>query len=299
MPKLDFSRIPFPTLDRGRMEAVRDPALVYADGRFLCFHTTAVPQAGAYRLSLDLTESEDLCAWTPGRRLADSPQNFSSPGNVIRVGEEWVLCVQSYPVDPGQLWGNETCRLWTMRSRNLRDWTAPQPLHPAGCQTAWSGSPRQIDPYLVAHDGRYYCFYKSAGQLGALVSEDFRTWREALPERPVLGRAQTPDGSTAENPCIVWADDCYVMFFSPCRPGRGIGTAVSDDLLDWREFAYLDLPALPWAPGGPTAAMVLDLRASHGRWLMGFHGERETPQNGHDAAIGFFWSDDLRRWRRD
>ena len=83
------------------------------------------------------------------------------------------------------------------------------------------------------------------------------------------------------------------MFFAPCRTGRGVGVARSDDLLNWRDVRYLDFPELAWAPAGPTAAMVLDLRAECGVWLMAFHGERRGP---HSAAIGLAWSEDLDRW---
>ena len=70
--------------------------------------------------------------------------------------------------------------------------------------------------------------------------------------------------------------------------------ARSDDLLHWRDVRYLDFPPLPWAPGGPTAAFVVDWRARCGRWVMAFHGEREGP---HGAALGLALSDDLEKWQ--
>lgn len=89
--------------------------------------------------------------------MVASPLNFSSPGNVIRVGNQWVLCVQSYPVLPGQAWGSEDSRLWLLRSRDLDTWRAPEPMHPVGCQANWTSSSRQIDPYLVTFQGRTWC----------------------------------------------------------------------------------------------------------------------------------------------
>ncbi len=285
-----------PVFDRGPMTAVRDPALITQDGVLRCFHTAVEPHADRYRLYVDVIESPDLRVWSAPRRLTTSELNFSSPGNVIKVGGEWVLCVQSYPVPSGQKWGSEDSRLWLMRSDDLDSWTAPEPMHPAGCQATWTTSHRQIDPYLVAYQDRYWCFYKTSGQLGLLVSDDLHAWQEAVPDRPVLGSGDTPDGATVENPCVVPVAGGFALFFAPCREGRGIGVAYSHDLLAWRDVHYLDFPALPWADGGPTAAVVLDMHTETGDWLMMFHGERHNPRNAHDAALGVAWSQDLEHW---
>jgi len=290
---IDFTQLTNPILDRAPAVFVRDPAVVFHDGVFRCFHTAVEPGENRYRLFLDVTESRDLQRWSSPRRLTTSELGFSSPGNIIRTGGRWTLCVQSYPVPPGELFGSDESRLWLMESDDLANWSDPRPVAPQGCQAAWARSPRQIDPYLVAHDGRYWCFYKAEGSFGLLVSGDLRSWSEAAPDRPVLSRDDAPDGATVENPCIVRNGGEFVMFFAPCRAGRGIGVARSGDLLDWRDVCYLDFPALPWASGGPTAAMVLDLREQLGQWLMFFHGDGHDP---HSAALGLAWSDDLEAW---
>lgn len=64
----------------------------------------------------------------------------------------------------------------------------------------------------MEHAGRYWCFYKTAGCLGLMVSDDLRHWEEASPDRPVLGPADTPDGASVENPCVVRDGAEYVMF---------------------------------------------------------------------------------------
>lgn len=288
-----WSDLQNPVLDREPAVSVRDPALVCFDGVFRCFHTAVERGATGYRLFLDVAESRDLARWSNVRRLTHSERNFSSPGNVLRVAGRWVLCVQSYPIEPGQKYGSEASRLWLMESADLEHWSAPRMIAPQGCRGRWSKSPRQIDPYLVAHDGRFWCFYKTGGCIGLLVSEDLAEWREADADRPVLSPADTPDGATVENPCVVHDGRTFVMFFSPCRAGRGIGVARSDDLLRWRDVRYLEFPRLAWAGNGPTAAFVMDLREPAGRWLMAFHGEREGP---HGAAMGLAWSEDLERW---
>jgi hypothetical protein len=242
-------------------------------------------------------ETSDLVRWSAPRRLTTSPLSFSSPGNVLKLQDEWVLCVQSYPVDPGQEWGNESSRLWLMRSRDLLDWSEPRMMYPQGCQGRWTQSRRQIDPYLVQYAGNIYCFYKTSGQLGLIVSHDLEHWEEACPDHPVLSIRDTPDGAAVENPCVVKVEGGFAMIFAPCRAGRGIGLAYSTDLLAWQDVHYLDFPALSWADRGPTAAMLLDVRGEAGDWLMAFHGERDDAGSGHSAALALAWSEDLEHWQ--
>ena len=291
-----LSSTPTPFLDLGTA-AARDPALVYDGQRLRCYYTLVERSGARYQLSVEVVETRDLQTWSPPRRLTVSPLNFSSPGNALRVGDEWVLCVQSYPVDPGGVYGNETSRLWLMRSPDLQDWSEPYIIYPQGCQARWAASHRQIDPYLVRCSGNFYCFYKTGGQLGLLVSPDLDHWQEASPDCPVLGTGDTPDGATVENPCVVEVPGGYAMVFAPCRPMRGIGLAYSSDLLRWQDVHYLDFPVLPWADNGPTAGMVLDLHCETGRWLMAFHGERTAQQsNAHSAALALAWGGDLEHW---
>jgi hypothetical protein len=286
-----------PFLDREPLVAVRDPAAVLHGGVFHCFHTAVEPAGDEYALFVDVTTSRDLTEWTPPRRLTPPGLNFSSPGNVLWVDDRWALCLQSYPIAPGGQYGTDASRLWLMESSDLTHWSAPRLLQPDGCRAAWAHSRRQIDPYLVRHDGRFWCFYKTDGSLGLLVSEALTggraQWQEASDLRPVLSAADTPDGATVENPCIVRTGDEFVLFFAPCREGRGIGTARSNDLVRWHDVRYLDFPVVPWAPGGPTAAMVLDTRQERGSWTMFFHGDRLPP---HGAALGGAWSSDLEHW---
>ncbi len=290
---VDWSALRNPFLDRRPAVQARDPALLLADGVLRCYHTAVEDGPQGYRLCVDEVQSRDLVHWGAPRRLTEPALNFSSPGNLIRANGRWALCVQSYPMGPGELYGNDTSRLWLMFSEDLDVWSAPRPIAPEGSRARWSRSPRQIDPYLVQHDGRTWCLYKSSGRLGLLVSDDLTTWEEASPERPLLGPDDTPDGSTVENPCVIRDRGGFRLIFAPCRPGRGIGVARSDDLVHWGEVRYLDFPVLPWAPNGPTAAMVLDAREALGHWLMAFHGEVGVA---HVAALGLAWSDDLICW---
>lgn len=294
---IDWPALRNPFLDDEPRVSYRDPALVYHEGLFYCFysHVEPRPREGTFFFNLGMTRSRDLARWESPRLLTSSTLNFSSPGNVLRLKDRWVLCVQSYPIPQGKVFADDSARLWLMESTDLVNWSAPCPMNPPGCRARWAKTPRQIDPCLVEHDGRYWCFYKTSGALGLLVSDDLKTWREASPERPVLSRQMTPDGCGMENPCVVRDGEEFVIFFARVGEGRGIGVARSRDLLHWRGIHYLDLPKPAWANNGVTAAMVLDLRPQTGRWLMAFHGDR-TNVHAHGGALGLAWSRDLEHW---
>lgn len=273
--------------------SARDPAVIHHDGQYHCFFTAVSRQDGRIRMWVDVITSGDLRHWSAPRRLTEPAGFFSSPGNLLAAGEGFQLCVQSYPIPDGEEYGSDACRLFIMESPDLAGFSAPRVLSAEGCTARWACTRRQIDPYMVRREGQTYVFYKTDGCLGVMRSADGIHFEDASPDAPVLSPANTPDGATVENPCILQHEDHYLMFFAPCRKGRGIGIARSDDLLHWRDVRYLDFPCLPWAPGGPTAPMVIDDRARTGKWLMFFHGDRE---DAHGAALGIASSDDLLQW---
>ena len=284
-----------PMLDLAPEVYPRDPLLVEHEGVYHCYYTAAETLPTGFQLHLAEIRSTDLVNWSEPQRLLDDPLGFSSPGSMIRHNGRWVMALQSYPIPPGHDWADDSARLWIMESDDLEAWDSPRQIKPEGCTAFWARSPRQIDPCIVAHDGKFWCFYKTDGQLGLLVSDDLQTWEEALPDRPVLNRKDTPDKSTLENVCLVKDGEEWLMFFSPCRDGRGIGRARSTNLVDWREIQYLDFPEVSWADNGPTAPMVMDQRRQLGVWLMVFHGERRK-ESAHGAALGMAWSRDLKQW---
>ena len=129
--------------------------------------------------------------------------------------------------------------------------------------------------------------------MGILVSTDLKLWKEASPFRPVIRKRNTPDRHTLENPSVIKIGNTYHMYFARCGKGRGIGHATSKNLTKWDNITYLSFPKLPWAFGGPTAPVVLDLRETHGKWLMVYHGDRAKP---HGGALGLAWSEDRIHW---
>ncbi len=101
------------------------------------------------------SSSRDLRVWTPPARLTklDQTLNFSSPGNVIRAGDDWAMCVSSYPRPGYRLgdpvrYGDKTARIWLMRSKDLVTWGEPEILRVKG-DVAVSEMGRMIDPYLI------------------------------------------------------------------------------------------------------------------------------------------------------
>ena len=293
---ITWDRIRNPILNLHPKMFLRDPALVYHDETFHCFHSAGVYNKFKYQFYLHVTRSKDLVNWTRSELVIDSKAGFSSPGNAIKVGNRWVLCMQTYPIPRFTQFASQKARLWLVESEDLIHWGEPYMLSPGGCDANWTRSKRQIDPFIVVHDGKYWCFYKTHGNLGLLVSDNLKDWEEACPDYPVLSRKQTPDNSTIENPSILRKGNRFLMFFSPCRPGRGIGIAESEDLLVWDNIHYLKFPSQGWAPGGPTAPFVLDSREIMGKYLMAYHGDIKQP---HAAALGLAWSDDLENWHVD
>ncbi len=271
----------------------RDPAVIYYEGYYHCFYTGVRENDNNRRLTLELIRSKNLIDWSPAEILLDSSLGYSSPGNLLASDDGFILCFQSYPINKGELYGNENCRLWYMRSKDLKHFDQPTIMSEEGCTAKWAKTSRQIDPFMIKHNQQYYVFYKTDGCIGVMCSSDLKKFNEIGLHKPVLSPNETPDGSTIENPCIVPMDGYFKMFFAPCRNGRGIGTAESEDLIHWHNIHYLNFPNLTWAPGGATAPMVLDDRERSGKWLMFFHGDTIGV---HGGELGLAYSDDLVMW---
>jgi predicted GH43/DUF377 family glycosyl hydrolase len=277
MLKIDWSQIKNPIIDKEPKVSVRDPALHYHEGTFYLFYTAVERRKWQYFFYVDLVTTQDLVHWTAPQRVILSDAGYSSPGNIIRV--------------------KNNCRLWLLESDDLKQWGTPRMIKPEGCTALWSKETRQIDPFLLVFENKYYCFYKSSGQLGLLVSDDLLSWIEASPNHPLLSPKEIPDHPTMENVCVIPQQnnsDGFMMFFSPCYQKRGIGVAYSSDLLHWSFDHYLQFPKLPWAHSGPTAPSILDGRDLVGKWLMAFHGDLQLP---HHARMGLAWSEDLVHWQ--
>lgn len=286
----DLAKIPDVRIFRGdAMTSYRDPAVHYEDGVFHLFFTYCVKEKDGQGFSYTAqSESRDLVRWTPPRILTPRGRelNFSSPGNVVCDGDERVLCLQTYPTPGTMKYADKTARIFTMRTRDWKTWTAPELLKVKGDDVPVADMGRMIDPYILRDrddPGLWRCFYKQNG-VSFSTSRDLRHWTFA-------GRA-----SAGENVCVLLDAGRYVMFHSPVN---GIGMKTSDDAVNWRdegELITLGQRDWPWASGRLTAGAVIDCRKvpGIGKYLLFFHAS--SPKDFSPASLGLAWSDDLRTW---
>ncbi len=294
--RLALSAIHSPIIFRGdATTAFRDPAAIYHEGWFRLFFTVVkIEDDGKPYARTAWSKSRDLISWSEPVPFTprDPNRNFCSPGNIIRYGDEWVLCLCTYPRPNGEKYGNADARIWTRRSKDLETWSEPELLRVKGPDVPREKMGRMIDPFLLAdadEPGKWWCFFKQNG-VSRSWSRDLKNWTFA---------GQTPAG---ENTCVIRDGDEYVLFHSPAN---GIGVKRSKDLKQWRDEGLLALgqKSWPWAQGRLTAGFVLDLRKdpTAGKALMFFHGSdfpEEDRRGGFDnfASIGLAWSDDLKNW---
>ena len=293
--RIDFSKIKGPVILRGdETTAYRDPAAHYHDGVFRVFHSLVRHEPdGHYYWYLAMIQSRDLVHWSQPQTLTprDLDLNFSSPGNVVRVGDRWLLCLQTYPTPNDEVHAKETARIWLMESRDLDTWGKPELMRVKGPNVPVEEMGRMIDPYLVRDKDdprKWWCFYKQNG-VSMSYTYDFETWT-------YFGRADA-----GENACVLIDGDEYVLIHSP---DNGVGVKRSRDLRAWRDIGTYTLgqDEWPWAQGRLTAGQVLDLRDQPGvgKYLMFFHGSSEAGKrmrrsHGH-ASLALAWSDDLMNW---
>jgi sucrose-6-phosphate hydrolase SacC (GH32 family) len=292
---LSLDNIPSPVLLEGNSRiAYRDPAALYHEGVFrLYFTLTETELDGQVYMYTAMSESQDLVEWSLPKRLTprDRSLNYSSPGNIIRYKDRWIMCLQTYPRPNGEKYGNQNARIWTMESTDLVHWEQPKLLLLKGDDIPAGQMGRMIDPYLIEskdEPGKWWCFYKQNG-VSLSYSYDLQHWTYYGNE------------SAGENVCILKVHNQYVMFHSP---ENGIGIMRSSDLRSWtHEESLLTLgqQQWEWARGRITAGFVLDCRevSGIGKFLLFFHGsgpEDERTLFDTYACIGIAWSDDLAEW---
>ena len=277
----------------------RDPAVLYHQGRFHLFFTMVKTENEKIFSYTAYSQSDDLIHWSEERILTPKDQslNFSSPGNIIFFQGEWILCLQTYPrpnhtTDQEVRYGNRNARLYTMRSKDLKNWSLPTLLKVKGNDIAESDMGRMIDPYLLEdreEPGKWWCFYK---QNGVSMSYSYN-----LIDWTFFGSTQS-----GENVCVLKENGEYIMFHSP---SNGIGIKRSKDLVewsDWGDLITLNQKQWSWAKGRVSAGTVVDLRADEkwGKYLMFFHGSGPKTEGEGDfdknASLGIAWSDDLVHW---
>jgi sucrose-6-phosphate hydrolase SacC (GH32 family) len=296
-----FNKLKSPLIFKGdSVTAYRDPAILYHNRIFHLFFTLVEVEGDGKVFSYTArSSSKDLLKWSLPVKLTprDQTLNFCSPGNIIRVRDEWILCLQTYP-RPGQMitqpvrYGDQSARIFIMRSNDLENWSEPEILMVKGNDVPVPEMGRMIDPYLLEdkdEKGRYWCFYKQRG-VSMSYSYDLKNW--------------TFHGFTdaGENVTVLIENDEYLMFHSP---SNGIGMKRSSDLKEWTdtgELITLGQEEWAWARGRITAGTVVNLRDEKriARYLMFFHGSGPLKESQGDfdrnASIGIAWSRDLAEW---
>ncbi len=280
--------------------AYRDPAVFYHNHKIYLFFTLVKSENDGKVYSYTaMSSTKDLKKWADVKILTVRDQNldFSSPGNVIRFKNEWILCLQTYPrpdykIEQMPRFGTGEARLYIMRSRNLENWSEPELVKVKGEQVSISQMGRMIDPYLLEdkdEKGKWWCFYKQNG-VSMSYTHDFVNWI-------FFGKAEA-----GENVCVITKNNEYLMFHSP---ENGIGIKRSTDIANWHPWGNLitlGQKQWQWARGRITAGTVIDLLdvPLYGKYIMFFHGSGPLTENEGDfdknASIGIAWSNDLINW---
>lgn len=280
--------------------AYRDPAVLYHNHKIYLFFTLVKSENDGKVYSYTaMSSTKDLKKWADIKILTVRDQNldFSSPGNVIRYKNEWILCLQTYPrpeykIEQMPRFGTNDARIYIMRSKDLEKWSEPELLKVKGPQVSISQMGRMIDPYLLEDiniKGKWWCFYKQNG-VSMSYTYDFVNWK-------FFGKAEA-----GENVCVITKNDEYLMFHSP---ENGIGIKRSKDIVNWQQcgdLITLGQEQWQWARGRITAGTVIDMRnvPLYGKYIMFFHGSGPLTENKGDfdknASIGIAWSNDLINW---
>jgi hypothetical protein len=284
--------------------AYRDPLLVWANGRFLLFYSyvKTEPDERVYWYTA-WSESHDLKHWSAAHVFTPKSQNlnYSSPGSLEQIGREWVLTLQTIPMNGVRMtdekvrWPEDGSRLWTMRTRDFLHWSTPELLRVKGPKVAEQDMGKMIDPFLVADKdvpGKWRCFFKQNGHIVSSSSTDLKAW--------TFDPVQI---ATGENPEVVVSGGDYLMFYSP---ENGTGVLRSRDGVTWSEDQppiMLGQASWPWAETRITAGYVADLRRvpGVGKYVLVCHtmgpGKVKTNRNVlANCNIVIAWSDDLRHW---
>jgi len=261
----DYSRVSRPAW---RLDDIhlRDPAVFIHDGLAYLYFTHYDFRGNAWHIGMATTE--DFVSFSEIALI--SPSGYASPGNVIDVDGEFVICYQQYKEFPHTL-----C---LARSSDLRTWSEPEVIFNTGKDNTWNIDGRVIDPFLVAWEGRYYCYYtgstrwgKPSGHnlIGVAGSDDLKTWQDLTPTEPAIGvdyEWEEPDGN--ENNCVIRRGDRWFMLYGAGLANQKIAWAESDDLIHWTKGGLCDVPIFEASVGYFGAPFIIEGLVGDGIWHM-------------------------------
>jgi hypothetical protein len=218
-------------------------AMRYKGVFYVYFTLSEIERDGKIFMYIALSKSKDLNHWSPIQKLTPRDQNldYSSPGNIIRFKNKWVLCCQTYPrlhytTNQMPRYGNADARLFTMESKDLEHWTYQDHV-PAGENVC-----------ILLENDAYMMFHSPKNGIGIKKSTDLTTW-EDIETALVLGQKDWlwAKGRITAGYVLNLKKDRkikrYLMFFHGSGPkteeggdfdkNASIGLAWSTDLLNW------------------------------------------------------------------
>jgi hypothetical protein len=284
--------------------AYRDPLIFKEKDTFFLYYSYVLEEEdNLIYWYLAFSTSKDLMHWSEPHIITKKDQNlnYSSPGNVFKVGSEWFLCAQTYPIanfrrgDPLRH-GDDRARLWLFKSSDLYNWSQqPELIKVKGPEVNESDLGKMIDAFIMRDrdtPDKWWCFYKQSGTLHLSWSMDMKNWT-----------MDTISIARGENMEIIIDDKGeYVLFYAPAN---GVGVMRSQDLQHWRteQTILLGQKDWPWCETRLTAGYVQDFRnvPGVGKYVMVWHsmgpGRKTSDANTNaNCNIGIAWSDDLKTW---
>lgn len=262
----------------------RDPAAYYENGIVYLFFSLVENDGDTQYFYVAMSKSEDFVNWTEPKILTEKniAKNYSSPGNVIKYNGEYYLCVQTYPRPNGEKYGNENARIYTIKSSDLINWSKPRILMVKG-DIPIEDMGRMIDPYILADNGIFRCFFKQNG-VSFSDSKDLKHWEF---------KGYTDCG---ENVCVLKKNGEYLILNSP---ENGIALFKTRDFKNFNpcSITYLNQSEWAWAKDRITAGFVLVMSKENFKYkyIMFFHGDNEDDYL-FGASMGIAFSNDLVNW---
>lgn len=266
-----------------KIYSYRDPAAYIENGIIYLFFTLVENTPERQYFYVAMSQSKDFVNWSKPEILTekDNLKNYSSPGNVIKCNGEYYLCLQTYPREDGQIYGNENSRIFTIKSKDLIHWDKPALLKVKG-DVPEKETGRMIDPYILCEEDKFICFFKQNG-VSFSTSEDLVNWQ-------LQGFADC-----GENVCVLKEKDEYLIFNSP---KNGINIMSTKDFKSFKNIRtlYLNQENKTWAKDRITAGVVIDASSiSPYKYAMFYHGDNEDDYL-FGASLAIAFSDNLTDW---
>lgn len=268
--------------------AYRDPACYYFNDEYHLFFTVSEKENGYMYNCVGHSVSTDLCNFSEPEIITvkDNTQNYCSPGNIIKYGDEYLICVTSYPMRLPYSecsFADNTARLFFIKTKDFKSFSTPERIYPKGKGIIDEG--RMIDPFVFENNGEYLLFFKQNG-VSVSRSANLCDWE-------FIGSV---DGG--ENACVIEDGERFILIHSP---KNGIGIKESQDLMTWKDIGVYTLDQEKWdfADGRLTAAFAMRAKSeSKYKYIVFFHGSRadSLPETHGAASLALAYTDDFKTY---